>query len=342
MSLARGLLRAMDRTGAVAALERVFGCGGIVGYHAVTPEALLPAIHVAAPAFEEQVEFLAARYSVIPLRKFVARRRAGRSLRGCVAITFDDAYTSVLELALPRLERLGLPATVFVVSGYASSGRPFWWDRLGWVWQHADQEAARRAVAALTGSPDTPEDQFLRGVLLQSGGRLSPDGEAALTGIERTIAPVPLRPLDEAGLLRLAQSSLIDFGCHTESHPGLPYLSREQQRIELATCMQWLRDRLPRVLPYVAFPYGLYSRETVLALQEAGLEAGFSLTGRAATSRCDLLCCPRVGLSEGYSIASLRAHLNWAAIPLIALRHREWHARVPGLSPQHGPAAAGR
>jgi peptidoglycan/xylan/chitin deacetylase (PgdA/CDA1 family) len=45
---------------------------------------------------------------------------AGR--RRVVHVTFDDAFTSV-RLALPVLERLQMPATVFVCSGLADEGR---------------------------------------------------------------------------------------------------------------------------------------------------------------------------------------------------------------------------
>lgn len=38
-------------------------------------------------------------------------------------VTFDDAYTSVLN-AIPLLRRLGVPATVFACSSYAADGRP--------------------------------------------------------------------------------------------------------------------------------------------------------------------------------------------------------------------------
>jgi len=37
----------------------------------------------------------------------------------CFAITFDDAYRSVVELGLPILQRLGVPATVFVPTDFA-------------------------------------------------------------------------------------------------------------------------------------------------------------------------------------------------------------------------------
>jgi peptidoglycan/xylan/chitin deacetylase (PgdA/CDA1 family) len=40
-----------------------------------------------------------------------------------VHVTFDDAYRSI-ETALPILERLGVPATIFVCTGLADDGRP--------------------------------------------------------------------------------------------------------------------------------------------------------------------------------------------------------------------------
>lgn len=48
--------------------------------------------------------------------------------RGLV-VTFDDAYLSVLELAYPILESLGLPGTVFAVTDFATDGRPLDWPR---------------------------------------------------------------------------------------------------------------------------------------------------------------------------------------------------------------------
>jgi peptidoglycan/xylan/chitin deacetylase (PgdA/CDA1 family) len=45
-----------------------------------------------------------------------------------LAVTFDDAYLSVRELAFPILDSLGLPATVFVVTDFADSERSLRWD----------------------------------------------------------------------------------------------------------------------------------------------------------------------------------------------------------------------
>ena len=40
------------------------------------------------------------------------------SVRGSVALTFDDGYRNFADVALPMLEKLKFPATLFVVSGF--------------------------------------------------------------------------------------------------------------------------------------------------------------------------------------------------------------------------------
>jgi peptidoglycan/xylan/chitin deacetylase (PgdA/CDA1 family) len=47
-----------------------------------------------------------------------------------VAVTFDDAFRSVLTDARPILDRLGLPATVFVPTAFVESGGPLRWHEL--------------------------------------------------------------------------------------------------------------------------------------------------------------------------------------------------------------------
>ncbi len=47
--------------------------------------------------------------------------------RRTLAVTFDDAPRSVLTHAAPVLDRLGVPATVFVPTDFPDSGRPMGW-----------------------------------------------------------------------------------------------------------------------------------------------------------------------------------------------------------------------
>lgn len=74
--------------------------------------------------FERQLELLVSRgYRGVSFTETVNDAPNGRT----VAVTFDDAYRSVIELGLPILERLGLPATVFAPTDFIGSERPMKW-----------------------------------------------------------------------------------------------------------------------------------------------------------------------------------------------------------------------
>lgn len=85
-------------------------------YHAVSAS-WEDRLSVGPAELERQLRFLRLRgFRGIDAAGAVAGRRG-------VHVTFDDAYRNV-EAALPALERLGYPATVFACSGYADDGRP--------------------------------------------------------------------------------------------------------------------------------------------------------------------------------------------------------------------------
>jgi peptidoglycan/xylan/chitin deacetylase (PgdA/CDA1 family) len=62
----------------------------------------------------------------VPLAEIVERLAARRDLDGLVAVTFDDALIGVQGYAVPILEALRIPATIFVVSDVLGVDPPFW------------------------------------------------------------------------------------------------------------------------------------------------------------------------------------------------------------------------
>lgn len=95
----------------------------VLSYHAVSDD--WPAALAVTPAdLEAQLRLLVARgYRGATFEAIAAGRASGR----VVAVTFDDAFASVLELALPILRRAGLPGTVFVPTGFADGDRLLEW-----------------------------------------------------------------------------------------------------------------------------------------------------------------------------------------------------------------------
>jgi peptidoglycan/xylan/chitin deacetylase (PgdA/CDA1 family) len=324
----------------ISLLEQITGCGGIVAYHGIRDSSLLPSTHVSPHAFQAHMEFLAGSYHVLPLTEFVARRRRHRSLRRCVSVTFDDAYLGVLTHGLPVLERLGLPATVFVATGYCRPAERFWWDRLEWLSGRLDAAAAADLLAQAGLPPNAASHQVRDHLLSESHGAVPRRLETAMRRAERQVGAVAERAMTEEELLRLARSDLMDFGCHTVHHYSLPTLAADKVEREIQRSHRWLADRLPRVRPYLAYPYGLYTRATVAAARRCGMEAAFSIEGRAATSRFPLHYCSRIGMADVNRVEGLRLRLAWITIPLVAMRNKGWHPRIrrPGAWSGHSPS----
>jgi peptidoglycan/xylan/chitin deacetylase (PgdA/CDA1 family) len=96
----------------------------VLCYHAVS-ERFPAALSVTPEAFERQLHLLArAGYRGATFEEAV-RAPSGRT----VAITFDDAYLSVLTLGKPLLDAAGFPATVYAPTDYLDTPeRPLRWD----------------------------------------------------------------------------------------------------------------------------------------------------------------------------------------------------------------------
>ena len=92
----------------------------ILLYHAVDPqqdESPIPASHNISPQrLYQQLSFLRQHFDVVALDDIFQRIRQGKAIEGLAAITFDDGYASALEYAVPILDDLNLPATMFLIT----------------------------------------------------------------------------------------------------------------------------------------------------------------------------------------------------------------------------------
>lgn len=264
--------------------------GAIVLYHRIaTPRRDAWDLSVSPKRFREQLDVLSSRFTVLPLRELVRRARRRRLPERPVAITFDDGYVDNLELGLPELERRGLPATVFVATGYVGRSGPFWWDELE---ELITGEGGRSPLLELHGFPaldtSSPEARKRALATMQPLMRHSPADAiepslAALRAWAGTAAgrgDPGARCVTREELERLAAPGVIEIGAHTRTHPGLaaqsPAVARgeiEGSRDDLA---EWLGDR-PATFSY---PMG-DNRPTTRRVARA---AGFELAVAVAPS----------------------------------------------------------
>jgi peptidoglycan/xylan/chitin deacetylase (PgdA/CDA1 family) len=95
----------------------------VLCYHAFSPD--WPAdLSVSPECFEEQLELLVRRgYVGATFERAITDPPGPRT----VVVTFDDAFRSVRELALPVMRRLGLPGSVYVPTDYPGAPGAMAW-----------------------------------------------------------------------------------------------------------------------------------------------------------------------------------------------------------------------
>lgn len=101
----------------------------VLAYHALgdVPPSLDPHnLFVAPDRFESQVRSLLGRgYELVTVSEFARRLAASGPPHGTCALTFDDGSADNASVLPPLLDRLGVPATVFVCPGLLGEPHPF-------------------------------------------------------------------------------------------------------------------------------------------------------------------------------------------------------------------------
>ena len=200
-----------------------------------------------------------------------------------VLVTFDDGYEALLRLALPVLQRHGVPATVFACTGPIATGAAFWFDAL----------ARSQGEAAVESAKSLPFADWL----------------ALVRSVEApTAAGDPLAPLSAAELAALARSPLVTVGAHTASHPILARAGADEQRAEIEGSLDAIADWTGRRPTAFAYPNGRpgvdYDARTRAALIEAGVTVafnthdGFARRGEPALERSRFMMLHGLGVAE--------------------------------------------
>jgi peptidoglycan/xylan/chitin deacetylase (PgdA/CDA1 family) len=114
----------------------------VLCYHAVSKR--WPAdLAVTAEELARQLEFLVLRgYRGVTFSEAVGSPVGERVL----CVTFDDAYTSVLDHAFPVLNSLNLPGTVFAVTDFVDKHRALSWPGID-HWQDGPHEPELRGLS---------------------------------------------------------------------------------------------------------------------------------------------------------------------------------------------------
>jgi len=279
--------------------------------------------------FEQQLAALCRVADVVPLSALDWRLRAGRNGRPAVALTFDDGYADNLHVALPLLERYGLPATVFLATGWIDRPDPFWWDRLSEVVLSiqrlpsevrllvGDEELIWHRNRA--GDDGRERDQLNLAVWSRLVAASDEKRAVALSQLQgyadcETRMDPATRPMTADEVRSLASSPLIEIGAHTMSHCSLHDLQPDEQFEEILGSRRQCRELTGEFPSSFAYPFGSLDAGTPELVRSAGFERACSTENDIVWDGGDKMLLPRVWVRD-YSIREFSARFRLVWLP---------------------------
>ena len=253
-----------------------------------------------AQRFEQVLRWVARWFQVLPLDEAVARLASASLPARAAAITFDDGYADNATMALPALQRVGLPATFFVATSFLDGGR---------MWNDTVIESVRACRAPRLDLDATglgcfeieDLDQKRRAIdqLLPAIKYLEPARrEAAVASVQEACGnPLPDNLMMSSGQVLALRQAGMQIGAHTRTHPILARIGEREAVAEIEGSKHDLEALLGERVSLFAYPNGKpgadYTANHADMVRRAGFAAALSTAPGAAFAGSDPFQLPR-------------------------------------------------
>lgn len=280
--------------GAVFAVRRRLtrpGVAALTYHHIAEPDASYPfdgEVADATPAqFRRHLEMIGRHCTPIGIDELCEGLDGGALPPNPVMITFDDGYRSNVEVALPILRELGMPAVFFVATRFVTERRLYWWEAIAYIVKATRRrevslgppkpmaidlraaDAIRQLQAVVKRTVGLDVDRFVAELAHAADVEWTP-------GIERELADRLIMTWDQ---IRTLVGAGMDIESHTRRHRVLQTLSDDELDDELRGSRLDLERECGRPVRAVAYPVGLsIVREPRIrhAVAAAGYRVGFT------------------------------------------------------------------
>jgi peptidoglycan/xylan/chitin deacetylase (PgdA/CDA1 family) len=214
--------------------------------------------------FEKQIVHFARNYKVISLDEIVERVKNRDSLRGCVAITFDDGFKDNYENAYPILKKYNVPATIFLTTGYIEDGTAPWFIKLRYIFMKTKKTRFQFSLNDKTISlpMQTREEKFAASDRAMACLKDCPDNERLpmLNNLCEELEVNDFRKLENLMLtwdqVKEMLESGISFGAHTVSHPILTRMPMDKVEEEIRQSKKTIEAKIGKPVTSFAYPFG--------------------------------------------------------------------------------------
>jgi peptidoglycan/xylan/chitin deacetylase (PgdA/CDA1 family) len=272
--------------------------------------------------FEEHLRYLRQHWRIVSLDAVVDRFKThGTFDPDEVVITIDDAYADFHELALPVLERLQVPATLYVPTDFVDGKEWLWPDKLLWLVRNSERDVVEFCASGTLSLATLPQRRATWNTLADTLLEMSAcDRHAAFVELEQRlgVSTPEQPPRDYQSMtwdqVRDAAQRGVTIGSQATAHVPMARESFERQ-VELALhSRQRLQAELGQAARHFSYPHGRtqdLDRQSRRAAREAGFESSAAAIAESANREDILFALPR--LSSPPDLATLRAKISGLA-----------------------------
>ena len=239
-----------------------------------------PGMIVTPTTFKQNLETVANYFQFIRLSEWLERKSNGLPLpdKAC-AITFDDGWVDNYEYALPILQELDIPATIFLVSNMIGTNKVFWPERLArTISEIATNKPYYWSNPNISWLTDCQSDYKFNGIpptreeltqLIANAKKLSDHKIHALLDtiqLELGLDENQFKPslMDWEQVSEMLNSGLIDVGSHTCHHIRLnSQISKQLLKKETVTSKKQIEKNTGHPVKSFCFPNGDYTEEAL-------------------------------------------------------------------------------
>lgn len=257
----------------------------ILIYHGICQEdhTRFNPIFLTKGTFEQHLKRYKKYFNVVSLDDYCQQKFINKKFNIC--LTFDDGFANNYKYVLPLLEQYQIPATFFITAIRDAGYDILWNDFLGIVSKYGPDQIIFKC------------DRYKKGIhnkyfSVKTGislvERLRSSGFDEKREMMEMLYPLfPFKnnqdledywlQMTTAQIKAMAESPFANIGAHGYYHNDLARIDIDNAKAELTDSKNYLENIIQKPVDSLAFPYGSYTKEAVVAAKQAGYSKLFAM-----------------------------------------------------------------
>lgn len=237
--------------------------------------------------FEIILKFIKKNYILLPLLE-ILKTKSTNTKKPLAAITFDDGYMDFIDYSLPIMDRLKIPASMYIVTGCISENKPPWTFEVDYLFFHTKKLLINWNIdisfmpAALQKNKFVNKKeliafclkfkQHLKLIPEQKRKRLIHDLLCSFNDVT-----IPTGLMMSWNEINQIINHGIEVGSHTATHPPLATLDGDDIQKELEGSRSEFFKYTGTNPKIISYPLGSYNQKVKEASATAGYEYGLAV-----------------------------------------------------------------